>query len=593
MQIGMEVETATCDDEQTVFLANSGAKARAKRVSPWFCAMILCAAGVGTRVAWNQGERRMEPNDVIGRSGNDLCSDQRTISMSLGLVEVDKTKLKGQDDAITKVKEAIAGKAKIDDVNVDVDKNGISDSGSLVKVPVTISVPAGITPDAVLSNLQDGVDAAASVEDTLQTYSGGDILKTNGKKENIKAYTSALTLHPVNTAQGFESEVSVAVVMAGDGITWTDDKQKDGAHEAVKRAVASKAKVDPKQIEISVDGDAKNPTATISVPAGSKADDILTNLRDGADVAVSIKEELKAVKDIHPASISVYTSQITQPAVRQNKHKLVILKMQVHGLDLSDAQHKTEARKAMENTIKEKLQLPEKYVTVTFEDPAAKQCTVTAEIDVPGTTADVQQSTLQSTLQNGADLSDSVEKKLKALTWVTTGTEIEVYRSNLRVGDDEKEVQLILDLLVDGIDFGKVSALPTLMHKIKEGLQKAVATEAGKDDAFGLEKVELIRPCQLNSGPILYHAKIAVPTADSATMETKLKKGVEDSPVSDVAKHVQCALVTVVEDALSKDDIRVYTADKLPDKKSTYKCNGQLFALSLGVRHMSLVCTPG
>merc|ERR1712038_1257050 len=99
------------------------------------------------------------------------------------------------------------------------------------------------TADAVKTNLQEGVDVAASVENDLKKISG-DVLKDNGgKKDNIRAYTSALNTEPAATVEGFEADVSVAVVIDGDGIdlsgTGTKKDQKKAAQVALKQAVAS------------------------------------------------------------------------------------------------------------------------------------------------------------------------------------------------------------------------------------------------------------------------------------------------------------------------------------------------------------------
>jgi len=69
----MEVATAVSDDE-TVFLESSGSRARGKRVWPWLCALVLVAAGIGGRAAWNVGEGRLGTKGVIGREEEHACT---------------------------------------------------------------------------------------------------------------------------------------------------------------------------------------------------------------------------------------------------------------------------------------------------------------------------------------------------------------------------------------------------------------------------------------------------------------------------------------------------------------------------------------
>jgi len=276
--------------------------------------------------------------------------------------------------------------------------------------------------------------------------------------------------------------------------------------------------------------------------------------------------------------VSVFSSQIRQPAVRKNARNKVLLKMQIHNFpDLTGnakSAEKAEAEKAVKDTIKSKLQLRDSDIAWDLDianNYNNKIWEVKASIAVPGTTAESQKSSLQSALQSGADLAASLEEKLEALKDVD---DIEVYRSNLKVAKDNTHAEFVVDLLVTGIDFGKLDALPAMQHNIRTALQTAIASEAKDNpDAAFTESIKLIRPCEMNSASVLFHAKIPAPenAQEASDMETKLNTGV-DSSVSQVAKNVQDALCLKVKNALSTTNIRVYTAAEVPDKPSSYEC---------------------
>merc|ERR1740123_260923 len=423
-------------------------------------------------------------------------------------------------------------------------------------MPVSISVPPGTGAETVIQKLREGVDVAAAIEKDL-------------KKDfaDVKVYSSAIkknTEQSVLQQQSQQATIVLDMVIAGIKLDDLTKEQKDLIPTAVQEAITTKGQGPAGDMVLVIGTDA-HVTANLHVPRGTE-EATMSKLREGTKVAglveEKLKEQMKAIPKIDADDISVYSSYLKSAPTRKFYDKKVLLNFVVENIPATGDPTHSEVESKVEDAIVSKGQLDSRYVAVSCPIKAGSSKGTVTITGPRGVDAEARKSQLQSRLQDGEDVAVSIENKLKEIQSLKDKKDLAVYTSPLK---SENVAGIVVDLIVDGLDFGKLEDVPALLVEVVEKIQTKILTEvqgiAGdKCNDAKKEDVLPLFPSDMTSGPTSVQAQIAKPDADTCTADVMM------SALQDIACGVEGDLRRMQDlkwfvTGLFPEAIKVHTAD--------------------------------
>jgi len=353
---------------------------------------------------------------------------------------------------------------------------------------VEFDVPSGITADAIVSRLADGLKLRRAIEDELAAATFdpavAGVISVFARTPEVATVKKSGRVVASNDAQivlDLEIKGLKYAELTKAGIPGAPTALQVAFADAVRKSIASGIQgLDSSSIGLDIfDGkqDAANKhyitaTATIPTPPGLSADETMSTWPGGSNaIGKRMELALRGVDGIAVAAggqagvsaIEVYPGPLHLGAIRATYESgtTLVFTADNWGIDTSTASTVQESEKAkfekqLKKSLASKLALPESAIKPTSTiATGGTQLTVTATISSPNQVSDDLQSSWQTNvLAAVADVKTAWKAENQALA--TTGATAFTVTVILPVQITNKASGVALDFVIQGIDYNAV-----------------------------------------------------------------------------------------------------------------------------------------